>query len=102
MSRVSINFDSKTLGSVNLQIQESGANLQIQLHVPSEMIRDRVQLYRQEITQQMNQMGYRDVTFDVSSDNDSSPDEKENRFQGNENQENVKLPDETFFTLQQA
>ena len=44
----------------------------------------------------MRELGYENVEFDVSTQDESSQ-KQEKQAQGNENEENVKLPGESFF-----
>lgn len=102
-TRMSMDFQSDHLGRMNLALQERDGNLSVNLEVGNDSSRQQLLDQRNELSEQLKAMGYKDVSVSVGSRNGGEDRQNHHRRQaeGNENEENVKLAGDQEFDLSQ-
>jgi hypothetical protein len=101
--KMSLDFESKSLGQMHLSLQQKGDSISVNLQVGTESSRQELLNQQNDLANQMKQLGYKDVALNITT-SDGSFDEqqqKHNQAHGNENEENVKLAGNDHFDLSQ-
>jgi type III secretion system needle length determinant len=93
-SRLSMDFESRNFGQTHLSVQTRDGHLAVSLQVGSESSRQQLMQQRDDLAQHLRQLGYRQVTVDVSTqdgNNSSSRGKFASYYAGNADAENVRL-----------
>jgi len=98
-NRLSMEFQTQSLGQFQLSLQQKGDILMVSLQAQTDSSRDQLMQQRDELSRQLQNFGFKNVSLDISSGTTTNGEQQAARnqnpdgwrFQGNDLAENVKL-----------
>lgn len=104
-THMTMDFESSQLGQMRLAMNEKDGSLQVAVQVGNDSTKEQLMNYRDEMTSQLRKMGFKDVSFDVSTESENNESENtpfKQLLKGNEDAENVKLAGDVKGDILQA
>ena len=93
-SKLSMDFESSSFGQVNLSVQQKGNTIAVNIQLSSDSSKDQLMQQREDLSNQLRMMGYKEVALDISAGKDQRENQQgknKNSHKGNEDIQNVKL-----------
>lgn len=99
---ISMDFEAGSFGQMHLSLKHTGAALNISLEVSSDSSKDSLMNQRNELEKQMRDLGFKEVSVDISTSRENKERKQNNTKKGNEDIDNVKLAGNDNFDMSQV